>query len=644
MPQISSGQSASLVLDPGESYTISATGVATVKGIYGAPGTTTTLNSNFAVFGPYGVPAKLDIACTSGAASYTLDQYEGDVVRSKTNPFTGEIRLNAGGADIGLITQASLLSKPSKAQLNYAEPTNVFGYTAATGTLDKTYQRYSNYTLRLDFSASSAQIRRPTAGVTADPVDQLLSIDVYIPFMPVGGGSGNSINVLLTNANSFSANNNTYSFDSNYLRQGWNTLRMWGGDTVGASGTGTLAFGATKSVGGTGLDMAATIGYVEITFNNFNGRSIYLDGVRRSAKTKPVLVMGFDATGVSASDNVFTEKVAPLFESYGYQGYFTVTDVYDMLYAGSADDLRKRTLYARYGWDALNHTWNHGGTVPGGTATVTGSAAADLVTITRTAHGYPIGSKWHSAISGATPSAANGVWEMTATTANAFTYTAAGTGTGALTGTITNSTLLADVAPSPSTLSTQIINHELIDMAKVMRATGFNRAASIGAWPNNSVPDLLTTQNACADASAQIKLFRGIKGGTVKINEFGVDNPLHFGSVEWGNGATATTLQFVKDKLAGAIGRGEHMWIYGHYVLDDTDPANSAYFPVDNGLPPGAGSNPAAPAGGTGGGGWWYLSTINRFFAEAVAPAVAAGTLEVKRPSDWASKIGVPLV
>lgn len=93
MPQISSGQAASLVLEPGESYTISATGVATVKGIYGAPATTTTLNSNFAVFGPYGVPAKLDIACTSGAASYTLDQYEGDVVRTKNNPFTGVMGL-----------------------------------------------------------------------------------------------------------------------------------------------------------------------------------------------------------------------------------------------------------------------------------------------------------------------------------------------------------------------------------------------------------------------------------------------------------------------------------------------------------------------------------------------------------------------
>lgn len=555
----------------------------------------------------------------------------------------------AGIADpvVGLIpltNQAALLTKPSKLQMDFTDPAITWGYTSATSALDKTYQRFSNYTLRLDLAANTAQILKGTRTITCDPVDQLLSIDIYLPFMPISGASGHSINVTLTNATGSSGNNNVYSFDSNYLRQGWNSLRMWAGDAVGASGTGTLAYGATKASNGTGLDMTANIGYIEMTFNNMNGKSVYLDGVRRGAKTKTTLVMGFDATGTGTNDNVMTNKVAPLFAQYGYRGYFTVTNVYDMLYAGSTDDLRKRALYSTFGWDALNHTWNHGGTVPGGSSTVTGSATADLVTIAKTAHGNVIGSKWHAAISGATPSAANGVWEMTATTANAFTYTAAGAGTVALTGTVTYSTLLADVVPSASTLSTQIVNHELTDLAKVMRSTGFNRAASIGAWPNNSVPDLTTTQNACT--TAQIGLFRGIKGGTVKINEFGIDNPLHFGSVEWGSGTTATTLQYVKDKLTGAIGRGEHLWTYGHYVLDDTDPANAAFFPVDNGLAPGAGSNPNPPAAGAQGGtgGWWYLSTINRFFAEAVAPAIAAGTLEVKRPSDWAQQIGVPIV
>lgn len=385
--------------------------------------------------------------------------------------------------------------------------------------------------------------------------------------------------------------------------------------------------------------MGATIQAVYITFNNMSGLSVYLDSIRRAAKAKPCLVMGFDATGTDSADSVMIDKVAPLFAQYGHAGYFTVTNIYDMLYAGAADDTRKRALYGQYGWDALVHTWNHGATVPGGQSTVTAAVSADLVTVAKTAHGYPVGSKWHASIAGATPTACNGVFEMTATTANAFTYTATGAGTGAVTGTINYSTLIADVIKTVSTLSTQILQHEVSDMAQAMRSVGFNRGSTIGAWPNNSSPELTTSQSVCS--AAGVKMFRGIKGGSVKINEFGVDNPLHFGAWEMGNGATATTLQFIKDKLTGVIGRGEHMWTYGHYILDDTNPSNAAYFPVDNNLAPGQGSNPAAPAGGTEGGGWWYYSTLARFLSESVAPLVAAGSIEVKRPSDWAMSIGV---
>jgi len=76
MPTLSPGITASIALEPNDSYTISSVGgSATVKGIYGAPSTTTTLTSNSQVFGPYGVHAKLDIACLSGVTNYTLDQF-----------------------------------------------------------------------------------------------------------------------------------------------------------------------------------------------------------------------------------------------------------------------------------------------------------------------------------------------------------------------------------------------------------------------------------------------------------------------------------------------------------------------------------------------------------------------------------------
>jgi len=72
MPQLSAGQTASIILAPADSYTVSASATTTVKGIYGAPSTTTTLTANFQTFGPYSVPAKLDISCASGTATYSL--------------------------------------------------------------------------------------------------------------------------------------------------------------------------------------------------------------------------------------------------------------------------------------------------------------------------------------------------------------------------------------------------------------------------------------------------------------------------------------------------------------------------------------------------------------------------------------------
>jgi len=72
MPQLSEGKTASIILAPADSYTVSASATTAVKGIYGAPSTTTTLTANFQTFGPYSVPAKLDISCASGTATYSL--------------------------------------------------------------------------------------------------------------------------------------------------------------------------------------------------------------------------------------------------------------------------------------------------------------------------------------------------------------------------------------------------------------------------------------------------------------------------------------------------------------------------------------------------------------------------------------------
>lgn len=72
MSDLSQSQTASLVLNPGDAYRISTGGTATVKVIYGAPSGTTTITANFATFGPYDAPAKLDVTAVSGVASYSL--------------------------------------------------------------------------------------------------------------------------------------------------------------------------------------------------------------------------------------------------------------------------------------------------------------------------------------------------------------------------------------------------------------------------------------------------------------------------------------------------------------------------------------------------------------------------------------------
>ena len=72
MSTLSQGQTASLVLSVGDSYTISSAGTVTVRGIYGAPSTTTTITASFATFGPYAAPAKLDVVAASGPAEYAI--------------------------------------------------------------------------------------------------------------------------------------------------------------------------------------------------------------------------------------------------------------------------------------------------------------------------------------------------------------------------------------------------------------------------------------------------------------------------------------------------------------------------------------------------------------------------------------------
>ena len=135
--------------------------------------------------------------------------YEREIVGPDGSPVSGGSQL-AG--------ESSALVKASKLMLDYANSATTFGYTTATPAIDAAFVRYSNAVRRLDLTGNTAQIRRGSASLTADPADQMLSLWVYLPFHPVGGASGHSIAVGVSNEAANGSNLITFSFDSSYLR------------------------------------------------------------------------------------------------------------------------------------------------------------------------------------------------------------------------------------------------------------------------------------------------------------------------------------------------------------------------------------------------------------------------------------------
>lgn len=412
---------------------------------------------------------------------------------------------------------------------------------------------------------------------------------------------------------------------------------MRAADTVGAASTGNLPFGLGRTVGGTGVNMAVPITYMSIQMTNMSGVNTYIDNPRRSAKAKTTMVLGFDANGADASDNIFVEKVAPLFAQHGCVGYCTFTNIYEAVSAGGDSWQRLVTLQSVYGWTHLNHTWSHGATEVGREATVTITwTAGTLATVTfSAAHNIPIGKRFKCRISGATPASFNGLQDVTCTTTTQITFPTAEAAGGTATGTITLFTYLAEVFYTDTPENRRLLAHELTDNALSMRAAGMGKAAHMIAYPNNSVPELGLLQAVCADAG--IYFGRSTRGGMVFVDEMGIDNPLHFGSWVWDSGSFATTTSQIIAKVNAAVERGEPIWLYGHYIQDEATAGGS----VDLEYPPGSGGNPAPPSGSLSGtGGWWYLGQLRRLFDECIGPHIAAGRLEPVSAAQFAMRMG----
>lgn len=525
--------------------------------------------------------------------------------------------------------------------LNTCANNITIGVTSLSHSLANERPRFETYTRKCVLGASSAEIRFASATFTADQTDKALAIDVYIESMPSEflGASNPYITVQISNTTSLGANYSRWVFDAGYIRQGWNTLKMRQADTVSAtSGAGNLPIGCNHPAdAGTGFDWTGTGQFISLLFTNMNGQTVHIDQLRRPAKAKPVLVIGFDASGYSSTDETFVAKVAPLFAQYGIRSYCTMTNIYELIYSGGQAWSRLSNLYNNCGWDVINHTWSHGGTEIGRVVTLTSlSRTTNVCTATVSGgHSLTVNKVCKVSIQGATPSDMNGVFDVTVTSATQFTYTATGAD-GSATGTVKFYTFLSEIFTANNAENLRLLTHELGDVARVIKSNGFSRGTPVAAFPNNSVPELSLLQSVCG--SYGIKFGRAYRGGYTFVNEFGIDNPLNFGSFVMDSGTSYTRLSEIQAKVTGAINRGEHIWIFGHFILDDEDPVNAAYKPVDADYPPSQGGNPAPPAGASlsGFGGWWYLSQLRTLVQSTIGPAIRSGELLVMSPSEYA--------
>ena len=546
------------------------------------------------------------------------------------------------GARNYAIPADSVLTKYGRQVADICASGITIGVTTCNHVLSNERTRFATFTRNATPTANTlSELRFPNLAMVLDPDDLSLTVPVYIdahvwestdfgapPFIAINLSQGGG---------SLGANFSQWQFGASFIRQGWNLLKMRAADDIGTpSSGGNHAFGVARTVGGTGVNMAATITYMSIQMTNMNGINVYIDNPRRSAKAKTTMVLGFDSNGSAADDNIFVEKVAPLFAQYGFKGYCTFTHIYEAISAGSSGWQRLVRLQNDFGWEHINHTFSHGATEVGRNATVTISWAGGVATVTYpSAHSIPIGKRYRSRIVGSTPTGFNGHQDMTCTTTTQATFATAEAGSGTATGTIRLYQFLAEVFNTDTTENRRLLAHELTDTARLMRGAGMGQAAHMLAYPNNSVPELGLLQAVCADAG--IAFGRSTRGGMVMVDEMGIDNPLHFGSWVWDSGTFATTTSKIIAKVNAAVERGEPIWLYGHYIQDEA----TAGGPVDLEYPPGSNGNPAPPGGSLSGtGGWWYLGQLQRLFTECIGPHVAAGRIEPMSPSQFAARMG----
>lgn len=572
-----------------------------------------------------------------------LKEKSKDFVTAVTDPVTGGVSLSAGGKNritnfFGKAGPDTILTKIGRILQSLTLPNQTVGTTTATHSLSNERPRFGAYTRRMTVTAATqSELRFPSLSISPDASDRSISIDIYIDGIPDGNiVSPNHpyMSFVLSNTTSIGSNYVQYTFDAAFMRQGWNTFKFRQGDINNTKFVGNMAFGSSFAVTGTGLDWTSPIQYVAIQAKNMNGVNLHIDDIRQPARAKPVVIIGFDA-----NMEILERLVAPLFAKYGIESYTTFTGVYEQASAQAGGDsgpwARMKRLQEIYGWDIINHTWSHGATSVGRAQTCTLSRTSNVVTATlASAHGIALNTMFKGKIATAATADMNGIFDMYADTATTFKYTAAGAN-GSDTASIR--TMLSDVFELDTAENRRLLRREIIGNNGFMAAGGLVRQNGAIIWPNNSVPHIDMATDICNEAG--IFVGRAARGGYTSVNELGIDNPLHCGSWDMDSGTTSyNRLSGMKTRFQGAIDRGDHIWIYGHYLQEWAE----AGVIVDHDAPPGINGNPAPPAGALSGvGGWWYWEMLKDLIETTIGPAIRRGDVVALSPSKYACHMGL---
>jgi len=193
---------------------------------------------------------------------------------------------------------------------------------------------------------------------------------VYCETQPgYGAGEAGATSLLtvdISTENSFASNYLTVTFQNIHYKEGWNFLVfVMRNPQAYVSGSGVTEYhpaGVYASVTGTGADIVKNpINKLRIYTNGtgITGTNLYFDSMWTGFDTQAQFVLGHDLV-----DSSVINYSLPIYQSYGWKGYFTVNSNYtgdviisDYSHTTTFDGYAAQLVAA--GWDSINHSLTH---------------------------------------------------------------------------------------------------------------------------------------------------------------------------------------------------------------------------------------------------------------------------------------------